>query len=619
MKTVVTTAVVDDAELTELLTARTDPVIERDEGHGVFELEDGPFNHYRRVVQVAGRPDGTHEVTQTTTFDLAIPVWGPLFVPLVKKAVRNPPRPGERLWWLPPDHMDRRATEVLSLLCVYAMIAGYLGVLLSQLNPYFKAEFGLDNTEVANVLVGVRIAGIFALAVVAFADRRGRRTILLFSTNAAILLCLTGALAPGIAWLGVSQTLARTFSAAVGLLVGIMSAEEMPRGARAFAVSMLVAAGALGAGGVVLFLQVAELAPWAWRIFFVTPLLLLVPAIRLGRRLPESRRFEIYELAEQQARGDADAPVDHRDAVLPAADAPVDPSADHLDAILPAAPAPAGSPPRRRDSHGFRFAVLAASSMLMNVFLAPAGGFFNEFLKNERGFNGAKITALQVLTNLPGGISMIVGGRLAESRGRRIIGAIGTAAGFGFTVLMYQVSGLPLWIFSTLGTLIGAIAIPALGVYGAELFPTGQRGLAGGGINLFGVLGGVAGLLVAGVLSDPAHFGSFGPTMAVLGIGPLIVVFLIIAFYPETAHRELEDINPEDAPPPHGDAALGALDEAWEDVHEAHPADHPHEHLPHLRHRDDDHGEEPTGAGAGAGNPGEGPDGDHPGSMPARG
>ena len=33
-----------------------------------------------------------------------------------------------------------------------------------------------------------------------------------------------------------------------------------------------------------------------------------------------------------------------------------------------------------------------------------------------------------------------------------------------------------------------------------------------------------------------------------VGAGPLVLTFLILAFYPETAHRELEDLNPEDVP-----------------------------------------------------------------------
>jgi len=38
--------------------------------------------------------------------------------------------------------------------------------------------------------------------------------------------------------------------------------------------------------------------------------------------------------------------------------------------------------------------------------------------------------------------------------------------------------------------------------------------------------------------------------MAILAAGPLLLVLLILVAYPETAGRELEDINPEDRLPP---------------------------------------------------------------------
>lgn len=567
MKTVVITKTVEEAGLRELLTARTEPMIERDAGDGVFELEDGPFEHYRRVVTHEATGEGTYDVTQTTDFVLAIPVWGWMFTPMVKKAIKDPPKPGQQLWWLPPDRMDRRATEVLARLCVFSVFAGYFGVLLSQLNTYFKTDFALSNSDSAAVAMAVRVAGLFALGVVAFADRRGRKIVLIVSCYAAIAFSVTGAFAPNIYFFGTTQTLMRTFSAAIGLLLGVMAAEEMPRGARAFAVSMLVASGAVGAGGVVVFLHLADASVWAWRIFLLVPLLMIIPVRTLAQRLPESRRFEVHELNEQRKRdgaaGAVEAVYDHEHAA----------EAVHSEAVS-ATITTARPPARMRDSHGFRFVVLATSAFLGNVFFAPAGYFFNDFLRVEQGYDGLKISLLQVLTNVPGGLSMIVGGRLAESRGRRIIGAIGMVGGFGFTVLMFLATGWGLWLYSTLGTLIGAIAIPALGVYGAELFPTGNRALAGGGLNFFGVIGGALGLMAAGAMSGDDHYGSYGPAMAVLGLGPLVVVFLVLFLYPETAHRELEELNPEDAPPPHDPASLARLDADYAVEHALHEHGH---------------------------------------------
>jgi MFS family permease len=81
-------------------------------------------------------------------------------------------------------------------------------------------------------------------------------------------------------------------------------------------------------------------------------------------------------------------------------------------------------------------------------------------------------------------------------------------------------------------------------VYWPELFPTSLRGQANGVVSTTAMAGSVVGLLAMGTLADA--FGSFAPTMPVVAIGPMLMAVLIVARFPETAHRELEDINPED-------------------------------------------------------------------------
>jgi MFS family permease len=168
----------------------------------------------------------------------------------------------------------------------------------------------------------------------------------------------------------------------------------------------------------------------------------------------------------------------------------------------------------------------------------------NEFLRDERGFSAARISLFTLATNTPGAIGIIVGGRLADTRGRRIVGAVGVAGGVALTVAMVLSGGWPMWALSVLGAVVGAATVPALGVYGPELFPTSLRGRANGVISILGVTGSVIGLLVAGYLSD--RWGGLGPALAVLSVGPALMAVLVLVAYPETAHRELEELNPED-------------------------------------------------------------------------
>jgi MFS family permease len=533
LPTVDRTLDVDEAALAQLLVPRDDLVTEQAAGGGSFTLGSGPFDEWeRRVVVERGSAPGTHRVTEAIRFRLAIPLWRPLFNPLVRRAVLQPPTPGARYWWMPPDRFDARTTRTLSVMCIFSMMTGYLGTLLTQTNTYFKEDFGASGEAVSWVLIGARVGGLLALLIVALADRRGRRKVLLVSTYAGLLLAATGALAPNLALLGVSQTVARSFSASMALIVAIIAVEEMPSGSRAFAVSVLTLTAGLGSGGVVLALQVAELAPWAWRVYYLIPLLAVPAVLRLSRQFGESRRYEVLELDEQGRRPDGDEV--------------------HAGHERRAAR-------RRRLTHLARFAAIGSSTFLLFVFLQPQSNYLNDYLRTEQGYVGWKISAFQVVTTVPAGAFVLMGGALADRYGRRVVGATGAGLGALFSVAMFHATGWPIWGLSLLSTIFAAMAVPALGVYGPELFPTSQRGLANGGIALMGTGGVVAGLLVVGRLYD--QWGSYVPALTLLGLGPLLAVVIIVIFYPETAHLELEQLNPEDAPPPPDATALAAMEQ----------------------------------------------------------
>jgi MFS family permease len=176
--------------------------------------------------------------------------------------------------------------------------------------------------------------------------------------------------------------------------------------------------------------------------------------------------------------------------------------------------------------------------------VAPAAQFLNEFLRTERGFSGILIAVFVLATNTPGGIGIVVGGKLADRHGRRIIGAIGIAGGVLFTVVSYLSWGWPLWLASVAAAVIGAIAVPALAVYGPELFPTSQRGTANGGLQVVAVAGSSLGLLTVGWLAD--RVGGLGHAMAIVAIAPALLVIVVLFWFPETARRELEELNPSD-------------------------------------------------------------------------
>src|SRR5206468_4166318 len=77
---VVTEATIDAALVTEALEPRSDMVLERAIGPGLFEAAEGPVETYRRQVVVDTGGGGRARVSQTVEFRLAVPWVGWLFL-----------------------------------------------------------------------------------------------------------------------------------------------------------------------------------------------------------------------------------------------------------------------------------------------------------------------------------------------------------------------------------------------------------------------------------------------------------------------------------------------------------------------------------------------------------
>lgn len=496
-----TEAVVDSELAAQALKPRTGTVREVEVAPGRFACEAGPFRSYERTVTTESLEDGNVRVVQEVHHRLEIPFFKVLFAWPIAADLARIRGPHSAPWWAPPDTVDAHGSRSLGALCALSLVCGYLGTILTQTITFAAKEFGAEPELQGRVLAATRIDIVIALTIVTFVDRRGRRRPLVAAAFGGVVITALGALSPSLYWLGASQVVAKGLVGGALIAIAVTGAEEMPAGSRAYSFSLLTMSGALGAGTCVLLLGVADAGPRAWRLLYALALVWMAVVWRAGRHLPESRRF----------------------------------ARPHVNVSM------AG--------HGGRFWLLAVSAMLMAVFSVPGSQFQNEFLREEVGFSGARISLFTLLTATPGAIGIIVGGRLAE-HSRRLVGAASIVGGVGLTVVMFLSTGWPLWAASVGASIIGAAFVPALGVYGPELFPTSLRGRANGLMAGLGRIGSVAGLLLTGSLVE--RWGGFGPVFAVLAIGPAIVVVLVLALYPETAHRELEELNPEDAkmPPP---------------------------------------------------------------------
>ena len=237
-------------------------------GPGRFEAAEGPFRSY--VADGEPRDDGS--VREEVDFWLA-KAYGPSRSSGCTAAACDDASHQGKPWWAPPDRFDATAATVLGLLGVLVLLTGYLGTLLTQTITFAADEFGSSNSAQGATLAAVRIGVLGSLVIAALADRTGRRKALLGSVAPAACSPRWVAWPPNSSPLGVSQTIVRGLTTAAAVLITIVAAEEMPASSRAFAISLLAMAGALGVGMCLWLLPLADIGDEGsdWRLLYVSP------------------------------------------------------------------------------------------------------------------------------------------------------------------------------------------------------------------------------------------------------------------------------------------------------------------------------------------------------------
>lgn len=495
MSRIATSRLLSREEAEAALRLRAGLIEEREVAPGRFEAASGPVLDYRRTVEAEEAASDRVRVSETIEYRLAIPFFGWLFALPVRRTLK---RGDTRIpWWAPPDRVDARGSTVLGCLAAASVVGGYVGGLLSHTIAFTGREFDASASAQGAAGIAARFGGVIALFLAATAaDRLGRRRVILGTAVIGCIVTAIGAAAPSLVWHTAAQAIARPLGLALLLCISIAAAEEMPRGSRAYAVSVLGLSAALGSGIGIMALPLADIAPWGWRLLHVLPLVALPLLARVGRLLPETRRFERPHVKARMA------------------------------------------------GHVGRFWLLAVSAILANLFIAPASFFLNRFLVEDRGFSATTVALFTLATATPGAIGVLVGGRLADTRGRRPVGAVSLVVATTATVLAFQSFGAALWLWTILASVIGSASVPALGVYGPELFPTSLRGKVGGLLAVIALVGSAVGLILGGAVADTP--GGLADVLIPLSAGPLLLAGLVLLAYPETARRELEELNPED-------------------------------------------------------------------------
>lgn len=474
-------------------------------------------------VSVVADPDGGSTVELSAENTLRVPFFQFFFGPVIRFAMGrllrhaaetlratlagvDPPPPPRPATFLPAVEFGHDQIRLLAAVSALGALAGFGSALFGQLGGPIRDSFHASKAELGLSLAITRAGVLIALVVGAAADRRGRRQILAIAFVGLCCSNAVAAIAPNVEIFTGSQLLTRAFVNALVVVGGIAAIEDAPDGARAYSAMMLGLSAGAGFALSVVLLPLADLGREAWRILFAVSAASVVLLPVVMRAMPETRRWSALS-----ARGGERARVSE---------------------IVNA-------------SYGPRFALLAALAFLTSVFSAPSASLTNTFLHDERHFSNSLVALFRTVTNgVPGVVGLVLGGKLAETRGRRPVTVIALLLATILQVVFYLTSGLALWLTSTFAIIGAGASTLTIGTLDAELFPTEMRGTSNSLLLVCGVTGSVVGLLVAGFLAGP--LGGYGRSIALCGIAPLVAAVFLAPRLPETVGLGLDDVSPSE-------------------------------------------------------------------------
>ncbi len=395
--------------------------------------------------------------------------------------------------------LTARQRTILWLLALACVPATYANTLFTQTVAFAAQDFVISEQGQGIGAAIIRWGVVIALPLAALADRIGRRRLIIFCAFGAPIITALGGLAPSYAILVATQTLGRPLALVLTILIGIVATEEMSRDSRAWATSVLAIAAGFGAGIAFAALPLADLGAGSWRFIYAISLAWVVLAIVLRRKLPETTRF-----------------IERHEAHLN--------STTHIDKT--------------------RLFTQSLVAIFGNVFIAASSVFQIRYLRDVRDYSAVMVTVFTLVTGTPASIGLLIGGRVADARGRRVLSAITFPLGAILLTVAFSTGSQAMWLASVSGGICLGLAYPAMAVYRGEMFPTLHRSFASSVIMTASLIGGSVGLVGAGYFLD--RDVSYGTVMSWLSLGPIIAGILVYATFPESAHRELEELNPQD-------------------------------------------------------------------------
>lgn len=402
-----------------------------------------------------------------------------------------------------PTRFTPYQSRLFLFLGVATFFEGFDNLALAQLLPTLRAEMQLTDLETGLLLSVANIGTVVAYLLVRQADRVGRKPILSLTIAGYTLFSFASGLASS-AWVfAILQFFARIFLIGEWAVSMIYAAEEFPAARRGHVIGIISGFSALGsvvcAGLVPLLIQ----TPLGWRtVYFVgtVPLVLLAFA---RRNLRETERFLSLPPGER--------------------------STPSLFRIL-------------RTPYLPRVLQLALIVGLTFLCTNTAITFFKQHAVEDLGMADGRVGMLIAIAAVVSMPFVFLAGKMLDVIGRRrgsvVIFILTSLGAFG----SYLLEGEVLLFVSIAIAIFGASAvIPALNSFSTELFPTELRSDAfAWSNNLLGRIGYVSAPLLVGAVADDI---GWGPAVAATGLGPLLALFLILRWMPETRGKELEETS----------------------------------------------------------------------------